>query len=423
MRKFIVFFIALFFVSCATTYEPLTGKKVYTLLPPEKEIEIGKMYVPLAIEQNDGRYPDKEVQEYISNLGWKIAKHTPRKLNYKFYVVNTDIINAFALPGGFIFVNRGLILKLDKEDQLAGVLGHELAHVNARHHAKFLEKMYGLSILMNIAAIFAYQTKYGDVLMQFGKIGAQLLSLKWSRSQESEADKYGVQFVYKAGYDPRGLLETFEIFKKEEKIKQPEWLLTHPLPDTRIKQVKKLISKLDLNKNLIKDSRQFHIIKNKLLKTKPSFDLYYKALKKLFKEKNKVAALNLLNKSLKIYPDNNASLTLKAYILLKEKKFKEGTKIAVKATKLDNMYFRPHFFAGYGYFKLKDYKTSIKYLEKAKDLIPNFPDVYYFLGRDYEAIGNLSKATENYKKALKLSNGKRGWENDAKRRLQRILGY
>ncbi|WP_456464204.1 beta-barrel assembly-enhancing protease [Persephonella sp.] len=421
MFRVLPFIVVLLLLSCARTYDPLTGKTVYTLLPTQEEIKIGRMYLPLAIDQNDGRYPDKEVQEYVQKLGKKIAEHAPRKLDYRFYVVNTKQVNAFALPGGFIFVNRGLILALDKEDQLAGVLAHELAHVNARHHARFLEKMYGMNILLSIAGIFAYQTRYGDVLMQFGKIGAQLLSLRWSREHETEADRFGVRFSYEAGYDPRGLLETFRIFKKLDKVKQPEWLLTHPLPDTRIKNVKKLISQLDLNKPLIKDSPQFHKIKQKLQKTKTSFDLFYQAKEKLSKNQ-KIAALNLVNKSLQLFPNNNASLTLKAFLLLTEENYTEGTELAVKAAQLDELYFKPHFFAGYGYFKLGKYSESVKFLEKARELIPDFPDTYYFLGRDYEALGNLKKAVENYRKALKLTDGKRGWEKDAQRRLQRILG-
>ncbi|NPA58746.1 MAG: M48 family metalloprotease [Aquificae bacterium] len=421
MRKVILFAVALLFVSCARTYDPLAGKEVFTLLPTEKEVQIGKMYVPMAIDENDGRYPDREVQQYIQEIGQKIARHTPRKLNYQFYLVNTQAVNAFALPGGFVFVNRGLVLSLNKEDELAGVIAHELAHINARHHAKFLEKMYGMNILLSVASIFAYQTKYGDILMNFGKIGAQLISLKWSRDQEREADRLGVRFAYEAGYDPRGLLDTFKIFKKMEKVKQPEWLLTHPLPETRIKEVKELIAKLDLNRPLIKDTPRFHRIKKKLEETKPSFDLFYQAKEKLV-QKKKLAALELLNKSLQLFPDNNASLTLKAFILLSEDKYREGTELAVKATKLDELYFKPHFFAGYGYFKLKQYEKSIYYLEKAKNLIPDFPDVYYFLGRSYEALGRLSEAAKNYRKALQLSDGKRGWEKDAERRLRRILG-
>ncbi len=425
MKKvFFFIFSVLFFVSCTKTYDPLTGKQVYTLLPPEKEIKIGKMYVPLAIEENDGRYPDKEVQNYVSKIGQKIAKVTPRKLNYKFYVVNTGVINAFALPGGFIFVNRGLLLTLENESQLAGVLAHELGHVNARHHARFLEKMVGLNILFNIAGIFAYQTRYGDILMQFGKIGAQLLSLKWSREQESQADELGIRFSYEAGYDPRGLLETFKIFEKLNKIKEPEWLLTHPLPEHRYQHVKQLISKLDLNRPLIKDSNQFHIIKKKLEETKKSYDFYEKAKKALSnKNPDKKKALDYLNRSIKLFPDNNAALTLRALIYADEHKYKKSALDAEKAAKLDDMYFSPHLIAGYTLFKLEKYRKSISYLEKAKKLIPSFPDTYYYLGRDYEALGYLEKAADYYRKALEASPGNRGWEKDAKQRLERILGY
>ncbi len=424
LKRLSLFLLSLFLFSCAATYDPLTGKKVYTLLPPEKEIKIGKMYVPLAIEQNKGRYPDKEVQEYVSSIGEKIAKVVPRKLNYRFYVVNTGVINAFALPGGFIFVNRGLLLALNKEDELAGVLAHELGHVNARHHARYLEKMYGLSILYNIAAIFAYQTRYGDILLQFGKIGAQLLSLKWSRDQEREADILGVRFAYEAGYDPRGLLDTFKIFEKLGKIEEPEWLLTHPLPKTRYEYVKELISQYDLSKKLVVDTPAFHRIKEKLEKTKKSYDLYDEAVKVLSKKNpDKDKALSLLNKSIKLFSDNNASLTLRAFIYADRHLYEEAFIDAKKAVTLDDMYFSPNFVAGYSSFKLERYHESIKYLERAKSLIPSFPDTYYYLGRDYEALGEIKKAIENYRKALKLSDGKRGWERDAYRRLKKLEYY
>ncbi len=424
MKKvYFLLFSFLFFFSCTATYDPLTGKKVYTLLPPEKEIKIGKMYVPLAIEENDGRYPDKDVQEYVNQIGKKIASVTPRKLDYRFYVVNTGVINAFALPGGFIFVNRGLLLTLEKEDQLAGVLGHELGHVNARHHARFLEKMFGLNILFNIAGIFAYQTRYGDIIMQFGKIGAQLLSLKWSRDHEREADRLGIRFSYDAGYDPRGLLETFKIFERIDKVKAPEWVLTHPLPKNRYKEVSKLISELDLNKDLIVDSKQFHEIKKRLEKTKKSYDFYEKAKKELSKKNPDTdKALLLLNKAIKLFPDNNAALSIRALIYADKKEFLKASKDAEKAADLDDMYFLPHLVAGYSFFKLKKFNKSIKFLKKAEKLIPSFPDTYYYMGRDYEELGDSLKAAKYYKKALETTDGKRGWEDDARRRLKRILG-
>ncbi len=423
--KILALFPILFILSCAKTYDPLTGKKVYTLLPPEKEIQLGKMYVPLAINQNNGQYPDKEVREYISKVGFRIAKVVPRKLPYRFFIVNSEVVNAFALPGGPVFVNRGLLLVLNNESELAGVLGHELGHINARHHARFLEKQYGIAILLNILNIALAGKDYGTLLMDISKIGAQLLTLHYSREQESEADVLGVRFSYEAGYDPRGLLETFYIFKKLGKPNAPEWLLTHPLPDTRIKNVKKLLSKYDLNKPLIKDSPEFHRIKNKILKTKPSYELLKKAIR-VYNQKDLKNALRYLNQSIQIFPINNASLTVRAIIYTDLKEYRKSIKDAEKAVQIDDLYFMPQLILGYDYLKIKNFLKSIKILENAKKLIPSFPDTYYFLGLDYEAVKEYKKAIQNYKTALQLTDGKRGWEQDAERRLirlQRLLGY
>ncbi|NPA52716.1 MAG: M48 family metalloprotease [Aquificae bacterium] len=420
MKKLFIFVWLFILVSCAKTYDPLTGKHVYTLLPEEKELELGELYVPLAIDQNDGRYPDKEVQQYVVSIGKKIEKVVPRKLPYEFFVVNSPIVNAFALPGGKIFVNIGLLYVLENESQLAGVIGHELAHVNARHHARFLEKQYGIAILFNILAILLANQKSADIFLQFGKIGAQLLTLKYSRDQEREADRLGVKFAYEAGYDPTGLLETFLIFKKLGNTNAPEWLLTHPLPENRYKEIKKLLSKYDLSKkHLIKDTKQFHYIKNKVLKYKKSYDLMKEA-KTLISKKKYNQSLNLLNQSIKIYPQNNASLTYRAIIYTIKRDYKKAYKDAKKALEIDPMFFKPHLIAGISLNRLKNYRESLTYLEKAKELIPSFPDTYYYLGLDYEYLGDYKKAIENYQMALKLSDGKRGWEADAKRRLIRL---
>ncbi len=420
MKKVLLLVFTVLFLSCAKTYDPLTGKQVYTLLPEEKEIELGKLYVPLAIDQNDGRYPDYKVQKYVQSIGYKIAKVVPRKLPYEFYVVNSPYVNAFALPGGKIFVNVGLLYVLENESQLAGVLGHELGHVNARHHARFLEKQFGISILLNILAIVLAKSDNADLFLQFGKIGAQLLTLKYSRDQEREADILGVRFAYEAGYDPRGLLETFLIFKKLGDVKAPEWLLTHPLPENRYKEVKKIIQKYDLKgKKLIKDTKEFHLIKQRVMKYKKSYDLLKEAKKKIA-DKEYNWALRLLNKSLEIFPENNASLTYRAIVFAIKKKFFKSYQDAKKAAEIDPMFFKPHLIAGISLNKLKRYDESISFLLKAKELIPSFPDTYYFLGLDYEAIRDYKQAIEYYQTALKLSDGKRGWEADAKRRLLRL---
>ncbi len=430
LKKFILLLPLIIFTSCGEVYYVSSGG--YTtkvggglgLISETQEIQLGKSYIPLAVEENNGLYPDKVVQNYVNKVGLKIAKETPRKLPYKFYVVNTDIVNAFALPGGYIFINRGLLLVLENESQLAGVLAHELGHVNAKHHAKFMEKMLGINILYNILGSTIADKSYGQLLLQIGGLGVKLLSLKWSRDQEREADKLGILFSYKAGYDPKGLLQTFRIFQKLGKINAPEWMLTHPLPQNRYAEVKGLIAKLKPKPDLIKDSPTFHKIKSRVLSTKKSYDLYKLALKELAKKPSNVSkALNYLNKSISLFPNNNASLALRALIYAKNKNYRKAVIDSVKACKIDNLYFSPHFIAGYSYYYLKDYNRAIVYLNRAKKLIPQQPDTYYYLGRAYEDKKNYSLAFRYYEEALKLSNGKRGWETDAKVRLKRLEKY
>jgi len=398
--------------------DPMTGKKTFTLISDEQEIKMGQAYLGMAIEQGQGRYPDERVQNYINKLGWKIAQHVPRKFDYKFFVLNSGQVNAFAIPGGYIFVHRGLILALENESQLASVLAHELAHINARHHARYLEKLYGASLLQQLAASLI-GGKYRDMLLQLSSAGINLIALKWSRDQEQEADKYGVQFTYQAGYDPSSFLEVFKIFERLGKVNAPEWLLTHPLPQTRYAYVSQLIKQLPPKSGLIKDSPEFHEIKNILLQTKPSFDYYDKAVASL-KKKDIRSALAYLDKSISLFPKNTPARTLRSYIYIQMKRFNDAVKDATYACQVDNLYFSPHLFAGLAYINLKNYQAAVKYLERAKQLIPTQPDTYYLLGLAYEGLRNYKLALQYYQMALKLTDGKRGWEKDAKARIQKL---
>jgi predicted Zn-dependent protease len=411
-----------FLIGCTTVQDPLTGKPTFTMLSTQQEIEIGQKVVPQAINENDGLYPDKEVQEYINNLGYKIASKSPRRVNYQFYLVNSKEVNAFALPGGPVFVNRGLILILDNESELAGVVAHEVGHITARHHAKFLEKTYGMNLLLNVLAIITSNSQYQQVIMQVAQISAGLLQLKYSRDQENEADALGVRFTYEAGYDPQGLISTFEKFKSMEKVKAPAWLLTHPLPEDRIKNVSYLIQTKYPDKLLLKkDSETFQTIKKKLISTSASFEAVENA-KENIKNKNFPVALSNLNKAVSLYPDNSTAYTYRSLVYYSLKEYQKSYLDSLKAHNIDKSYFLPRLILGASLVKLNQYKEAVLVLEDAKRLIDTNPDLYYFLGVAYQEMGNKTAAVENLKTALSLTDGKRGWENDAKSRLK-VLGF
>lgn len=421
-KFFILIFLSFFTLSCVAEVDPLSGKRTYTLLSTQQEIEIGHKVIPSAINENDGVYPNSEIQRYVRQIGQNIASITPRRVDYQFYVVNSSEINAFALPGGPVFVTRGLLLRLDKESELVGVLSHELGHINARHHAKFLEKSFGMSVLIGILGIAVQDSSYASAVMNLAQVSAGLLQLKFSRDQENEADSLGVRFSYQAGYDPRGLLGVFEEFKSMEKVRTVEWLSTHPLPDTRIRNVQQMISQQYPDSfRLRQDSEGFRRIKSILVSTKESYDYVEKA-KKYINSKNYYEALNLLDRAIEIY-GNNQAYTYRALVNLNLKRYYDAISDAESAIRLDSLYFKPLLIKGIALNKTNQWYESINTLEKAKKLISDNPDLYYYLGINYQSVGNRNKAIENLSSALQLTDGKQGWEGDAQRRLRTLRGY
>ncbi len=390
------------------------------LLPEEKEIQIGKSYVPYAIEEFDGLYPDGEAKDYVRGVGFSLAKKAERKLPYEFYLVNSSQVNAFALPGGPVMITRGLFLRLNSESELANVLAHELGHINARHHARFLEKQFGLSLLLNIGALLVGNKPYGEALIQFGQIGASLLSLKFSRDQEREADRYGLIYAYRAGYDPMGMIKVFELFKSMEKGgRPPEWLSTHPLPETRIQEARKIIESLKPEGGFISDTQDFQRIKSKLLNTKDSFEEFERG-KKAFANKDQRQALLHFQRAIEMYPQNYMARAYTAYILANRGDLAQAEDQSSLALQTMPHVFLTNYIHGYVKFLRRDYRGSLNYLQRANQLIPDHASTHYYLGRDYEALGQVSKAIEHYKAALELSQGKAPWAEDARERLRRM---
>jgi len=415
--KLSIFLFFIFFISICIFCK--SNNAFFTFISEEKEVKLGKLYIPSFIDKFEGLYPEKKVQKYINHLGLKIAKVTERKVPYKFYVVNSNIINAFALPGGPVIITRGLFLQLDNESQLVGILAHELGHINARHHIKFLEKQLALSIIFQIGSLLVPQDLTGEILLQLGQISASLLTLKFSRDQEREADKYGFLYTFKAGYSPQGMIEVFEKFKKLEKIRPPEWLSTHPLPESRIRETKKYIATFKPTGILIKDTQRFHKIKKLILTTKNSYE-YVEKGKKAYKNGYIIKAKNYFKKALKLYPKNTIALIYLAKINLKENNLKIAKNYIKSALKYDPNFFTSNILAGIIYFKLKNFNTALRFFEKGKSLIPFNGISYYYTGRIYEKKGNLVLAIKNYKKALDLGPKNETWYKDCWYRYNKL---
>jgi beta-barrel assembly-enhancing protease len=213
--------------------------RVYKIFPNwislEKEIALGNQ-IAGEFEQTARMIDDPVVSEYVDRIGQNIVKHSDAKVPFHIKVVDTDEVNAFAFPGGFFYVNKGLILSADNESELAGVMAHEISHVTARHATTRMSK----GQYMQIAAIPLYF--FGGYWAQMGiqnalGLGINLELLGVTRESEREADQLGIQYLWNTGYDPNSFISFFEKLLAEEKSKPGRlagWFRTHPSTDDRI---------------------------------------------------------------------------------------------------------------------------------------------------------------------------------------------
>jgi predicted Zn-dependent protease len=212
---------------------------------------------------------DAAISGYIQDLGESIAKNTSRSdLDWHFYVVNSRQVNAFALPGGYVYVNRGLIESTERLDELTGTLGHEIGHVIQRHSVEHLEKAgkanAGLAVVCTLTSICNSGLTQAAV-----QVGGTALFARYSRYDELEADSEAVANVTRAGYDPRGIPDLFQALLEERRY-QPTvvegWFASHPLEEARIEKAKQQIVRLQLDpsQRLIVDAPSFQAFRERV---------------------------------------------------------------------------------------------------------------------------------------------------------------
>ena len=216
---------------CATN--PATGAKQISLVSRGQELEMGREADPAIISEY-GLYDDPKLAAYVDSVGQRLGKvsHLPT-MAWHFRLLDSPVVNAFALPGGYIYITRGIMAQMNSEAQLAGVLGHEIGHVTARHSAQQItnQQIAQVGLLVGMVAFSGFR-EYGGLAAQ----GMGLLFLKYSRDHESQADELGVQYTARAKYDPRQIPATYETLKRigdREGAGLPNFLSTHPDPGDR----------------------------------------------------------------------------------------------------------------------------------------------------------------------------------------------
>lgn len=240
----------------------------------DQEVAIGRQNAA----QIDATLPivrDPVVSDYVQQLGMAIARTTPRAdLDWRFFVVDSKEVNAFALPGGFIYVNRGLIERAAKLDELAGALGHEIGHVVRRHSVQQMEKANGANVAVGLTCTLTRLCESG-VAQAAIQVGGAALFAKYSREDEAEADSEAVANVVKAGIDPEGIPALFMRLMNERQtspLRIEAFFASHPLEEERVRETKRLIGDLDPStlRGLTSDQPSYHEFQARLRALPPS---------------------------------------------------------------------------------------------------------------------------------------------------------
>ncbi len=240
------------------------GLDFYSL---EREIALGKQLAQ-EVDKSAKFINDPVVTEYVNRVGQNLVRNSDARVPFTIKVIDSDVVNAFALPGGFFYVNSGLILHADEESELAGVMAHEIAHVCARHGTKQATKGEIVNLASIPAMIFIPYTWAGYAIYQGMNFAIPLTFLKFSRDEEREADYLGIQYMYKAGYDPNALVSFFEKVETDEKKEPgtiPKVFATHPPTPDRIEAIQKEIATiLPARDQYIVTTSEFDTVKHRL---------------------------------------------------------------------------------------------------------------------------------------------------------------
>ena len=320
---------------------PVTGRKDFLLVSESWELQVGaQQYLPLRQAQGGDYVVDPGVEAYVRAVGQKLAAQSDRKLPYEFHVINDSSANAWALPGGKISINRGLLVKLESEAELAAVLGHEIVHAAAKHGAKGQTRGIGLQLGVMTAAILGEREGYGQQAQLVSMVGAQLINSQYGQGAELESDHFGMSYMARAGYDPQGAVELQRTFVELSKGQSSDTLsrlfASHPPSEKRVQE--NIATARTLGEGGKVGRREYQAAMAPLIRSREAYEAFDKA-QLAFQEKNTRAASTLLQTAMKLEPREAHFHSLAGDIALSQNKLSTAKRSFDKAISLNDAFY------------------------------------------------------------------------------------
>ncbi|MFD1216846.1 M48 family metalloprotease [Microbulbifer celer] len=376
---------------------PVTGKKELTLMSQGQEVALGAKQYPQAQQTQGGKYlVDPALQDYVSGVGQKLARVSDQpNLPYEFVVLNNSTPNAWALPGGKIAVNRGLLVLLEDEAELAAVLGHEIVHAAARHSAAAMTQQQILGAGVAILGATTQNTAYGDLVSLGSQFGGSAYIAKYGRDNELESDKYGMKYMAAAGYDPSGAVDLQKKFVELSKGRQSGGLdalfASHPPSQARVDANIKYAKKLPSG---VTNRAQYQ---RAIAQLKQDADAYksYDAAVAAIGKKDYASALQLTRQAQKQQPKEAAFYALEGDLLAQQKQYRSALQSYQTAVQKNPTLFSNWLMRGMLNAQLENFTAAERDLNRSTQYLDT-PHAHYYLGQVYEKQGNTRNALSQY---------------------------
>ncbi|MGH8194591.1 MAG: M48 family metalloprotease [Woeseiaceae bacterium] len=398
MTRQIPVLVAMLIALTACAVNPVTGKREISIISESSEIEMGTQnYAPMQ-QSEGGEYDiDPALTEYVQGVGNKLAAVSDRDLPYEFVVLNNSVPNAWALPGGKIAINRGLLTELQSEAELAAVLGHEIVHAAAGHTANRMETGMLLQGLVLATAVATSDSDYGNLAVGGANVAGQLVSQKYGRDAELEADHYGMQYMSEAGYDPQGAVTLQQTFVRLSEGQKSNWLTglfaSHPPSQARVEANIAMAASLPPGGTTGAD--RYKAAMEETRKIAPAYKAYDEGRAALA-DKNIELASKKAEEAIRIFPGEGHFYALRGDARIANEQYKEAVTSFDEAIERRDDFFYYYLKRGLLYEELGDDDLAVRDLQKSLNYLPTAP-AHLGLGRIAAEHGDRAAAIEHFK--------------------------
>ena len=389
---------------------PVTGKNQLMLLSQSDEIQIDRTNSPHQFSADYGPSQDTVLNRYLDETGRNLAILTHRRdMPYSFRAVNATYVNAYAFPGGSIAATRGILLGMESEAELAGLIGHELGHVNARHTASAMSKnLMTQALVAGVVGYVAYENeKYAGLAAGLGMLGTGLLLARYSRDNERQADSLGIEYMVNAGYSPQGFIDLMDLLRSlsDHKPNAIELMFaTHPMSQERYRTAVETVRTsypVRDKKRLFRERYMDHTAG--LRRMKPAIELMQKGESAIAKE-NFRDAESQLSAALNLAPRDYAGLMMMAKCELAQTKFSKAREYCDRAREVYPEEAQSYHVLGLTELYTQDYQNAFTNFDRYEKMLPGNSGTIFFKGLAQEQMQHKEQAAKEFNRYLQSVN-------------------